>query len=166
MPNPIFELFQNPGTMLAAEQDLIKLGEVAIPELMSLFSGASKNKFGVPYRNLGLPLRCALEVACRLGPVARPLECFLRDELERDPVAAMQALGSLGELQPDSVAILAAYLDGSIESIASGLPMEAAVALIRCGCSNDEFVLDVLRESAVARQNWDRSLSYLASYAR
>src|SRR5436190_7659634 len=90
LTSAIFEQFLSPSTMMDGEKQLLALGDKAVPLLEAFLSGAAKNRFGVPYRTLGLPLRCALEVSRRLGPMAKPLERHLRDELKRgDPIAAM-----------------------------------------------------------------------------
>lgn len=125
MQHPYFHRFQATGTMLDAEQELLELGEAAVPVLASLFSGEACNEFGVPYRKLGLPLRCAIEVACRLGPVAKPLEPYLREEVERGDHVAAMALGMLGALEPKTVEVLAESLDAGLD-----LSSESARALI------------------------------------
>jgi len=119
--------------MMQAEMELLELGKDAIPILATLFAGEARNEFGVPYRNLGLPLRCAIEVARRLESDAKPLEPYLLKELKNgSPIAAM-ALGSLGTLDSESVEALALSLDGDVD-----VSYEAASALIRCGeCAND-----------------------------
>jgi hypothetical protein len=83
MDNELLERLCNSATMIDAEQSLLRQQADAIPLLASVLSGDAKNSYGVPYRSLGLPLRCALEVAIRLGPAARPLESLLREELRQ-----------------------------------------------------------------------------------
>ena len=147
MSPAIFEQFLSPSTMIEAEQRLLALGDQALPMLESLLAGDAKNRFGVPYRTLGLPLRCTLEVARRLGPIAKPLERYLRDELKSgDPVAAM-ALGSLGQLEEASVVeLVAALQDESWD-----LSFEAAAALVRCGAAQHSAVSKAMNESPKAR---------------
>ena len=117
--------------MMDAEIALLRRGADAIPLLETLFNGEAKNDFGVPYRSLGLPLRCALEVARRLGPVARPLEPYLRAELRQGHHVTAMALGSLGSLEEESIHELAAKLDDAAGIV--DLPYESAKALLACG---------------------------------
>lgn len=150
MPNPLFESFLHSATMFEAEQQLLGMGSEAVPILQSLFSGESKNAFGVPYRNLGLPLRCALELALRLGPTARALEPFLRAELERGNETAVRALGALGTLEPASVFALIRQLERYPDTVA----WESARALKRCGQVEHPAVLEALNRSQKARTAW------------
>ncbi|MCB5363381.1 hypothetical protein H0484_06410 [Pusillimonas sp. CC-YST705] len=150
MSNPTFELFLNTGTMLDAELQLLEEGADAVPELASLFSGESKNQFGIPYRDLGLPLRCALEVVIRLGPKARPLEPFLREQLEKGDETAARALAALGVLEPASVRLLVKQLDCYPESIA----IESALTLIKCGYAESPDVIRALNQSETAMVAW------------
>jgi len=131
MTTVIFEQFLSPSTMMEAEQELLALGDQALPMLESLLTGDAKNRFGVPYRSLGLPLRCTLEVARRLGPVAKPLERYLRDELKRGDHVAAMALASLGKLEEASVVELAIVL----KDRGWDLSLESALALVRCGAA-------------------------------
>lgn len=148
MTTAIFEEFLNPSTMIEAEQRLLALGEQALPLLESLLTGDAKNRFGVPYRTLGLPLQCGLEVARRLGPVAIPLERYLRDELKKGDRTAATALGSLGQLQEASVVELAACLQDE----SWDLSFEAAAALVRCGAAQHSAVSKAMRQSPKARE--------------
>jgi hypothetical protein len=145
MAHPIFELFLNNSTMMDAEQQLIDRGVDALPELESLFTGAAHNDFGIPYRQLGLPLRCALEVAIRLGPIAKPLEPYLRAELCSENFVAAQALGAIETLEQESVNCLATALDGG-----GDLSMESAVALIKCHQADNRAVLMAIANSKSA----------------
>jgi hypothetical protein len=67
MLSTLLDRLTSPTTMIDAEQELLALGVDAVPILASVLSGQAKNEFGVPYRVLELPLRCALEAAIRLG---------------------------------------------------------------------------------------------------
>jgi hypothetical protein len=147
MTTAIFQEFLSPSTMIEAEQRLLALGDQALPLLKSLLTGDAKNQFGVPYRTLGLPLRCALEVAKRLGPVAIPLERYLRDELKNGDHLAAKALGSLGQLDEASVVELAAALQHESWDLA----FEAAAALLRCGEAEHSAVSQAIKESPKAR---------------
>jgi hypothetical protein len=156
MTTAIFEQFLSPSTMIEAEQQLLAMGDQALPMLESLLTGEAKNRFGVPYRTLGLPLRCTLEVISRLGPVAKPLERYLRDELKNgEPVAAM-ALGSLGQLEEASVVELAAVLQAKNWD----LSLESATALVRCGATQHSAVLKAMNESPKARDSMTRVIKY------
>lgn len=114
--------------MLQAEQELIDLGVDAVAILATLFNGQACNESGIPYRRLGLPLQCAIEVARRLGVVAKPLEPYLLMELKNENLAAALALGSLGTLTIQSVEALSQFLDGN-----NDLSFDSARALIGCG---------------------------------
>ncbi len=142
MQHPYFDRFQSTGTMMQAEQELLELGDAAIPVLRSLFSGEARNEFGVPYRNLGLPLRCGIEVASRLGAVAKPLESYLRDEAKGGNHVAAMALGSLGALELQTVEVLAQSLCGDLD-----LASESARALILCREGDSSPVVQALTAS-------------------
>jgi len=116
---------------------------------VSILDGTAKNSFGVAYRDLGLPLRCAIEAASRLGPQAKPLEGLLVQELLRGSSPAANALGYLGGLEQSSVDALAACLD----SRDSDLAMESAAALIRCNEVDHAAVVRATAQSARAAKN-------------
>ena len=115
--------------MMEAEEELLVEGVNAIPLLAELLEGTAENVHGVPYRSLGLPLRCAVEVLGRSGRVAEPLERLLLEELARGWVPAAMALGRLGTLEERSVRAFASCLESSDADMVA----EAAVALINCG---------------------------------
>jgi hypothetical protein len=145
MTSSLFDRLQRSGSMLQAEQELLDLAEGAIPILIALFSGEARNQFGVPYRQLGLPLRCAMEVASRLGQIAKPLEPYLRDELRKGDHVAAMALGSLGTLEQSTVEDLAESLDRGLD-----LSYESAIALIRCNEVENSAVRNMVAGSAKA----------------
>jgi hypothetical protein len=152
--------------MLDAETELLALGSDAIPILDSLLTGTATNEFGVPYRNLGLPLRCVLEVAIRLGTIARPLEPLLREELRRGDFVAAQALGVLGAVDEDTIEELAAHLDfdvnkriGAIRAV--DLTSESAIALIRLGHAEHPAVLAALKQSPRAASDFARMMAFV-----
>ena len=124
----IFEQFLDAAQRAIATQDLAAQGEGAVPVLTALFDGTAKNRFGIPYRQLGIPLDCALVAAARLGPIAIPLEPHLRAEVLSGHPYASSALAALGVLQDGSVAVLASQLDAD-----HLLAAEAASALVRTG---------------------------------
>lgn len=155
MNSSLFDRLQSPATMIEAEIELLALGADAIPVLESLFSGAARNQFGVPYRQLGLPLRCAIEVASRLGVAARPLEPYLRAEVGRGGSAAAMALRSFGALDEETVSELANALHGDFD-----LAYEAAVTLVNCGAANHPAVVARLSESERAMVVFARASSF------
>lgn len=77
----IFAAFLKPGERASATYKLASLGVDAIPILKSLFSGEAKNRWGVSYSKLGMPLDCGLLTIKLLGPLAKPLEPFIREYL-------------------------------------------------------------------------------------
>ena len=145
MNHHIFERFSDTSKMIEAEQELIALGAEAVPILESFFDGSAKNKFGVPYRQLGLPMTCALETARRIGSLSKPLEFYLREELKSGNHTAAMALCSLGSIDEESVAALA-------ESLSEGLDLasESAVALIKHDQASHGAVSKKLSESEPA----------------
>jgi len=151
----VFERFLHPATMIEAEIQLIKGGADSLPALESLLKGEAKNRFGIPYMQLGLPLRCALEVARRLGPIAKPLEPYLREQLRRGDATAAMALGSLGTLEQESIAQLTISLEGRPD-----LAMESAMALLLCGEGNHPTVLEMVAGSKVAAMMLERTRAY------
>ena len=161
MPATLLDRFTSPATMMDAEQELLSLGEGAVPILASVLTGQAKNEFGVSYRTLGLPLRCALEVACRLGVVASPLESLLRAELRDGNFVAAMALGGLGSVDDSTIEELAAHLDyvtnrkGGFDR-APDLTCEAAVALIKLGQENHPAVTTALMLSDSATADFDK----------
>lgn len=156
MTDPTLELLLNPATMLEAEHQLLSRGVESLPLLESLLMGEVKNRFGVPYRQLGLPLQCALEVAVRLGPIAKPLEPHLREELRRGNHTAAMALRSLGTLEQESIIQLAISLDGGLD-----LAMESATALLICGEAGHPAVLKVVSRSKAAASMLERAARYV-----
>lgn len=143
----IFERFTSPATMIDAEQELLALGAGAVPILERFFSGEAKDDAGMPWRVRDLPLRCAIEVASRLGPVAKPLEPWLRAEVTPDSYWAASALGRLQTLEEASVAVLASALTMAHNHY---MRAEAAAALIRCGQGDHPLVKAALASSANA----------------
>jgi hypothetical protein len=159
----VFEQLLSPSTMLDGEQSILAMKDEAIPLLRDLLDGTAKNANGVAYRNLGLPLRCALEVASRLGPQAKPLESLLVKELHAGNAAAATALGGLGHVSEATVETLAA----SLEPPATGrfdidLPYEAGFALMRLGASGHPSVLRVIEASERANANWSKVREWIA----
>lgn len=139
--------------MMDAEQELVAMGADAVPILEAIFSGRAMNEFGVPYRQLGLPLNCALETARRLGPVAKPLEGHIREELKRGVYyAAAMAMRALAPLEDESVVALASAVGN--ENL--DLSLEAALTLLQLGHSTHVAVQRRLAESTAAVKAWER----------
>jgi hypothetical protein len=155
MSHPIFEQWLSTSTMVAAEQDLVSQGDTAIPILQALLDGSAKNGYGVPYRALGLPLRCALEVAARLGPKAKPLEPLLVMDLEAGNAAAAAALGQIGQASDQAIERLARSMV-SAQPVDFNLPFEAARALMRLDVATHPAVMGVPSTSDKARAVWAR----------
>jgi len=152
----IFERFMNPATLMDAEQDLLGQGANAVALLAAFFNGEARNEWGFPYRQFGLPVRCAIEVACRMGPLAKPLEAFLRAELDDGLVVAATALGGLGSLEDASVQSLARRLrDGA------DMGCESAIALIKCGMQTHPLVTNALANSYQATREFRRTEAFL-----
>lgn len=153
--HPIFERFMNAATMIDAQQELLGQGPDAVASLAAFFSGAARNEWDNPYRQFGLPMRCALEVARRMGPAAKPLEACLRAELDDGSFAAAKALGALGELDEASIHSLARRLrDGS------DMACESALALIHCGMETHPAVTKVLANSYQASREFRRTQAF------
>jgi hypothetical protein len=141
--------------MFEAELELVNGGADSLPALESLLKGAAKNRFGVPYARLGLPLECALQVVRRLGPVAKPLEPYLREQLRCGNLTAAAALGSLGTLEQDSITQLSVSLEDS-----PILAMESAMALLVCGEGDHPTVLEMASGSRAAARILERARAW------
>jgi hypothetical protein len=153
MNSSLYALIGNltsPGTMIDAEQQLLAAGADAVPVLEAIFNGEAKNEFGVPYRLLGLPLERALEVAARLGPLAKPLEPWIREEVVRDVYRiAPVALRRMPPLEDGSIVALAGALSG-----VSDTAFEATVTLIELGHAEHPAVQDCIATSPAAAKMW------------
>lgn len=166
MPSTLLDRFTSQATMMDAEHELLTLGVDAVPILASVLSGEAKNEFGISYRALGQPLRCALEVARRLGIVARHLESLLRAELHNGNFVAAMALGELGYADDSTIKELAAHLD-YVTNRKSGfdrapdLSCEAAVAIIKLGQETHPAVTKALTLSHRAAADFDKVKAFL-----
>lgn len=148
MTYQVFEHLLSSATMLSGEQSLLAMKDEAIPLLRDLLDGTAKNANGVAYRDLGLPLRCALEVAIRLGPIAKPLESLLVMELRAGSAVAATALGGLAQASKETFEVLAATLAAPAATRQDiNLPFEAAMALVRLGALEDPSVRQLLETS-------------------
>lgn len=141
----IFERFLSPAARAEAVSELASQGSQAVPALASLFDGSARNSFGIPYRQLGMPLDCGLLAARSLGTLARPLEPFLRDELRAGHPYAAAALGALGTLSDESIGVLAEALRSD-----PATALEAAAALSRCGATGHAAVKAAAASSTIA----------------
>lgn len=125
----LLDRLMSPTTMMDAEAELLSRGAECVPVIAAILDGSATNQFGVPYGRLGLPRRCAQEMASRLGSVAKPLEYLLAQDVADGHFPAAMALGRLGSLEKSSVAALAANIGSDDWDLAS----ESAIALVRCG---------------------------------
>jgi len=165
MSSAIFDQLLSPSTMVDGEKALLAMGENAVPLLQDLLDGTAKNEYGVAYRNLGLPVRCAVEVALRMGPAARPLEPLLVRELLVGSEAAARALGGLGSAEAETIEALAACLDPPDPKHSDvGLSFDAGVALIRLGASEHPSVLHRIEASKKASASLADARRYVAKW--
>ena len=164
MEFPEFELFLRPdsASFLEGEQRLIRKGEGAIADLKAFFSAEARNEFDVPYCRLGKAMRCALETVCRLGPIAKALEPYLRAELALGNFVAATALGSLGSLDEESIIMLAACLGEKNADLSS----ESAAALIKCKQGDHPSVTASRANSDRAEKTFSRIKAYIDSKQR
>lgn len=125
-----------------AVSELASRGSQTVPALASLFDGSARNSFGIPYRQLGMPLDCGLLAARSLGTLARPLEPFLRNELRAGHPYAAAALGALGTLSDESICALAEALRSDPTSA-----LEAAAALSGCAATDHAAAKDAAASS-------------------
>jgi hypothetical protein len=121
------------------------LGVDAVPILKSLFNGEAKNRWGVSYSQLGMPLDCGLVTIKLLGTLAKPLEPFVRDCLHSKHIYAVEALRAIGTLDEASIIELASCLDEN-----ANFASEAAYTLCCCGAEEHEAVMAVVDSSPFA----------------
>ncbi len=145
----IFESFLQPGERASATHQLADLGIDSIPILESLFSGEAKNRWGVSYIKLGMPLDCGLVTIKLLGVLAKPLELFVRECLHSGNIYAAEALREFGTLDEASIIELAACL-GNNKNV--NLAFEAAHTLYCCRAQEHKAVLKVVNSSPFAAQ--------------
>lgn len=146
----------SPGTMMAAEQRFLDAGMDAVPVLETIFTGEARNEFGISFRQLGLPLQGALEIACRLGPVAKPLEPYLRQEVRHGIYwAAVSALGQIPPLEEESIRALADALNAEFNFAST-----AAKTLIQLAYTEHPAVLHQVSTSPSAAKVWETVLGW------
>jgi hypothetical protein len=92
----LIEAFLNPAERALATHELAAYGANSVPVLRSVFDGSAKNKFGVSYCKLGMPIDCALVVVSLLGQTAAPLKEFVQQQLAAGHPYAENALLALG----------------------------------------------------------------------
>ena len=154
----LFDRFTNPSERALATAELASLGVGAIQILQRLFSGEARNSFGVPYRQLGMPMDCGLVAAGRLGPVAKPLEHYLREALTAGHVYAAEALGKLGFLDELSIEALADTL-----AVNDGISFESAHALVRSGHTKHPAVVKAVQGSPWAAARIEQAARHIAN---
>lgn len=154
-PNVYFEQFLSAGERAKATNRLAKLREGAIPILESLFSGSAKNKFGVPYNEIGA-LDCGYATAKILGKLAKPLESYIRDGIDSDHPYAIEAAGSIVELEKETVISLAKALVRNPFS-------EASYYLVKCGEGKNPEVLGIIENCPKAVYSLEKTINYLKS---
>jgi hypothetical protein len=143
MESSFFDRFLSPAERAKATYELASMGKDALPILKALFDGKAVNKWGVRYRDLGMPLDCSLVVARKMGYEAKPLERFLRDAVLSGHMYAPAALGALGSLEEASIAALSRSL--SSEDLLFSI--EAVGALHIAGLTNHPSVVRELQIS-------------------
>ncbi|SNR68548.1 hypothetical protein SAMN05192560_0473 [Methylobacillus rhizosphaerae] len=143
--DPVLERFLLPAQRAEATAELAARGAAALPVLTALFDGSARNSYGMPYRDLGMPLLCGLVAARRLGTIAQPLEPFICAALRARHHYAAEALGALGSLSEDSIIALAnALQDNAL------LAYESALALSLCGATGHPAVMEAGAVSSIA----------------
>ena len=146
LENKVFEALNSPN-YLTVMKELESLGSGAIPLLEAIFNGEAKNKFGVPYRDLGQPLSRALIVARHIGAASKSLEKYLIIELKNKHPEAPAAIGALGSISNDGVkALINSLGDDILYSV------EVAAALKRHDLLNHHLVVQAVSLFPVARK--------------
>jgi hypothetical protein len=124
--------------------------------LEALFTGEARNAFGQRYDTQGAPLDCGYVTAGLLGSGAKPLERYLRAGAVRRHIYAVQALGRLGDLEPESVEALAGVLaEFDAASHDWNFAIEAAAALVRCQADRHPAVTAVVPSTGRAAECLD-----------
>lgn len=145
----IVEAFTDPARRSVATHELAAFGVAAVPLLRALLDGTRKNRWGVPYAAFGEAVSCALVVCSLIGPGASELEPLVRERLRAETTGsatyAAAALGRMGACEVETIAALAACLDGEVL-----VAVEAGAALVRVGATEHPAVLDATRTSARA----------------
>ena len=156
-------LSTDPNVFIAGEKTLAGLGKEALPVLESFFSGKACNRWGVAYRAFsGHAMRCVFATIFLLGPVAKPLEPWIRAELKnRDPMCA-DALAALEVLEPESIEALAFCVRQPDD-----MAWQAASALIKCGYGAHPAFQDAVASLAENKTHGARMLErYIESSIR
>jgi hypothetical protein len=146
LENKVFEAL-NSNDGLAVMKELESLGDGAIPLLEAVLSGEAKNKFGVAYGNLGMPLTRALIVARHLGPKSKPLEKYFIIELNNKHREAPSTIGALADISDEGIEALIGSLGDDIL-----YSLEVATVLKKLGLLNHVSVQRAMAISPVARK--------------
>src|SRR5581483_5480661 len=92
--------FLSPKDRARATHELASHSREALPLLRGILDGTEKNDWEVPYRQLGMPVDCALVTVRLLGATAKPLEELVRRELSAGQPYAADALAAILCSQP------------------------------------------------------------------
>jgi len=106
----LLENLDNRSIMLETQQRLIEMGKSSLPILESILDGSAKNKFGISYNTLGLPLTSTLEIIAQLGDIAKPLEKYIQKELINNNPSALNAIKSFTLINNKTIDILVSCL--------------------------------------------------------
>ena len=151
-----FEKFLSSAERLGATYELASLGKDALPILESLFDGSAKNKFGVPYSQIGVT-SCGYLTCELLGNVARPLEYYIRLGIEEDECYAISAAGFLLQIEDETALALARALVRNPYS-------EAGASLIRCSKTESFGVVEIINSNTIAAKSFEQTKSYMLKY--
>lgn len=151
--NEYYEKLLTPGDCYVTTA-LAKLGVDAVPILEALFDGSAKNEWGHSYRNIGA-LGSGYVTAKLLGEVAKPLERYLREGVDKDHSYAIEALGRIGSLEDTTKISLA-------NSLVRDSFKGAAYPLIKYNKHCDEDVLNIINNSDEAMYTLERTKNHLS----
>jgi hypothetical protein len=137
-----FERFLSYSERSIVTHDLAALGARAIPILEEYFDFSAKNSFGIPYRKAG-PLDCAYVTIKLLGPIAKPLEKYVREGIELNHPYAIEAARYMLQIEEETALSLAKAL---VRQPAS----EAGTSLVYCGYSENPKVIEIVTSNPLA----------------
>lgn len=136
-----FERFISASGRFHATYELAELGTEAIPILQSLFDGSAKNSFGISYNKIGA-IHCGYVTIKLLGPIAKPLERYVKEGIDQNFTYAIEAAGYLLDLEEETVIALA-------NATARRNP-DAVYSLVRCGQSDNPKVIEIISQNELA----------------